>query len=137
MKYLKGQNALVQHLEGDDNLDSDCDDDPTVTSNGTSKEEQGEEEERAVLARSFSACVHFLASSLRRGEQRVLQLEISLLLSLHRCDLVRPPQIPGCRLPPGSHPRTDNGGCTPSVFAEEHLRSGKFCEATLNWTSHA
>ena len=62
MEYLKGRNALVHRIEADDDIYSDCEDDSTGVGDETLEEEQGGEEERAVLAGSFPACVHFLAS---------------------------------------------------------------------------
>ena len=62
VKYLKDGSALISALEGDVNVESDCEGDSTVASDGTPKEEW--EESRAVLiAGSFSACVRFLAPS--------------------------------------------------------------------------
>ena len=60
VKLLKGRYVLMNHPEGDTNVDSDCEDDPAGTSDEALKE-QNEEEIRAVLiAGSFSACVRFL-----------------------------------------------------------------------------
>ena len=57
VKHLKGRNGLVHNLEGDANVDSDCEDHSTGVSGGTLKEERGEEEDCAVLniTGSFSA----------------------------------------------------------------------------------
>ena len=64
IKYVKGRNVPITDLEGGVNVDSDCEDDSTGVGGGTTNEEQNEEETRAVLtAGSFSACVHFLATS--------------------------------------------------------------------------
>jgi len=58
VKYLKGGSVPVKDLEGDVNVESDCEGDSTVPNDGTPKEEK--EESRAVLiAGSFSACVAF------------------------------------------------------------------------------
>ena len=66
MKYLKGQNALVQDLEWDTDDDSDCEDDSVVVGDGTLKSERAGGLDRVVLVSgSFSACVRLLASSSR------------------------------------------------------------------------
>ena len=66
--YLKGRNALISHLEGDTNVDSDCEGDPMGVGDGASKMKEGKEKRaRAVLTTgSFSAYVH-LPSRLRLG----------------------------------------------------------------------
>jgi len=65
VKYLRGKNTLVNDLEGDPNVDSDCEGDTTGAYDETLKEEN--EESRAVLiAGSFSAYVYFLAWTPRR-----------------------------------------------------------------------
>ena len=94
VKYLKGRNIIVNDLEGGVNLDSDCED----YSMGTAgrKPKKGKEEEiRAVLITgSFAACVRFLAHPHTTSRRMTsFQLEIPFLLSLHRCNLVRSPQI--------------------------------------------
>ena len=62
VKYLKGRDTLVNDLEGDSNVESDCEDD-SAGSESETKEEK-EEEIRAVLVTgSFSAYVHSLTSS--------------------------------------------------------------------------
>jgi len=61
VKYLKGRNPLINDLEGDLNVDSDCEGDPIGTWGGMLEEEENEEETRAVLVTgSFSAYVSFL-----------------------------------------------------------------------------
>jgi hypothetical protein len=63
IKYLKGRDTIINDLEGDVNVDSDCEGDSPGAGDGTLKKEQDEEESRAVLvAGSFSACVRFPAS---------------------------------------------------------------------------
>ena len=54
---------------------------------------------------------------------RNLQLEVLVLLSLHWCDLVRPPQIARCRLSVEVYTRKDRDCRTASLLAEEHLCS--------------
>ena len=68
VKYLKGPNVHVNHLEGDANVESDCEGEPMGVSDGTSKmKEEAEEEIRAVLITgSFSAYVCYPTSSSRR-----------------------------------------------------------------------
>jgi hypothetical protein len=68
VKYLSGGNALINDLEGDVNVESDCEGDSTGAEDGTLKAKEEEEEQvRAVLITgSFSACVRFLASASRR-----------------------------------------------------------------------
>lgn len=62
VKYFKGPNVPVNDLEGDVNVESDCEEGSTGGGAEASKNEKQEEESRAVLiAGSFSACVRFLA----------------------------------------------------------------------------
>ena len=64
VKYLKGQNTPTNDPEVYVNVESDCEDDPTETGDGTPKQEQ--EENRAVLiAGSFSAYARFRVILLR------------------------------------------------------------------------
>ena len=65
MKYLKGQNAMINDLEGDLNVESDCEGDSMGVGLETlTIKEEKEEETRAVLITgSFSAYVRFLPSS--------------------------------------------------------------------------
>jgi hypothetical protein len=67
VKYLKGPNVRVNHLEGDVNVESDCEGEPVGVSNGTSKmKEETEEDIRAVLITgSFSAYVRYPTSPSR------------------------------------------------------------------------
>jgi len=63
VKYLKGRNTPINDLEGDLNVESDCEGDSAGFELGTPKTEEKEDETRAVLITgSFSACVHFTAS---------------------------------------------------------------------------
>jgi len=66
MKYLKGQRITMNDLEGDLNVESDCEcDSMEVELEAQTTEEKKEElqETRAVLfTGSFSACVRFLPS---------------------------------------------------------------------------
>lgn len=62
VKRFHGRDSLINHLEGDVNVDSDCEDD-SIGVNVRILKEENEEESRAVLITwSFSACVRFLAS---------------------------------------------------------------------------
>jgi hypothetical protein len=64
VKYLKGQNATINDLEGDLNLESDCEGDSIGVGLETLTMEEKEGETRAVLITgSFSAYVQFLPSS--------------------------------------------------------------------------
>ena len=75
MTYLKGQNPMVNDLEGDLNVESDCEGEsvgaelevPTVKE----EKEEKEEETRAVLITgSFSAYVGFIpSSSVKRNDE--------------------------------------------------------------------
>ena len=49
VKYLKGQNVLINGPEGDTYVNSDCECDSTGASASSFKEEWNEEETRAVL----------------------------------------------------------------------------------------
>jgi hypothetical protein len=68
VKHLKGRNALINYLEEDVNVDSDCEDDPMGAGEGTSKtKEEAEEETRAVLVTgSLAAYVCYPTSYSRR-----------------------------------------------------------------------
>lgn len=61
VKYLKGRNTPITDLEGDINVDSDCEGDSTAAGDGASKEEAKEETRAVLAAGSFSAYVHSLA----------------------------------------------------------------------------
>ena len=64
MKYLEGQNATTNDLEGALGVESDCDGDSMGVGLGTLTMEEREEGTRAVfITGSFSACVRFLPSS--------------------------------------------------------------------------
>ena len=63
VKYLKSRNTLINDLEGDLNVESDCEGDSTEVGLETLTMDGKEDETRAVLITgSFSACVHFPAS---------------------------------------------------------------------------
>ena len=138
VKYLdvKGRHPLVKDLEGDLNVESDCEGDLLEVRDETS--EVGEEQTRAVLITgSFSAYAHNLVPSPVSREITGPQLEVSILLSLHRRDLVRSPEVPRYRFSLEPHPRKYGGGGTTSLLAEEHLRSGELGEAAFNRMSRA
>lgn len=61
VKYIKGPNVPINDLEGDENIDSDCEDGYlAAASDAKLKVEQDEEESRAVLTTgSFSAYAIF------------------------------------------------------------------------------
>ena len=71
VKYIKGQNVTTNDLEGDLNVESDCETDPMGVGLETLTIEEKEEETRAVLITgSFSACVRFLSSpSVERNDE--------------------------------------------------------------------
>ena len=63
VKYLKGRKAATNDLEGDINIESDCESDSTGVGDGMLEEEK---ESRAVLITgSFSAYVRILTPSSR------------------------------------------------------------------------
>ena len=96
MRYLDGEGTLTKDIEGDFNVESDCEGDSTGV---TLEEEKREEGGSSVLVvGSFSAYVSFLLSPSRIEKRPVLQLEVPFLLSLHGRNLVRSPQIARCRL---------------------------------------
>ena len=65
VKYFKGRDTLIKDLEGDVNIESDCEGDSSGVGDGTS-EEKPKEGSRAVLTTgSFSAYVRFLTSHSR------------------------------------------------------------------------
>jgi len=137
VKYLKGKDTLVKDLEGDLNVESDCEGDSIGVRLEMPKGKEEEEETRAVLITgSFSAYVYFLVHPHVDGNGEFLQLEISLLLLLHRYDLVCSSQIARYQLSVEIHPRKNRGGGTTSLLAEEHLRSRELGETTINQTSH-
>jgi len=71
VKYLdsKSRHPLTNDLEGDLNIESDCEGDlPEVKDETPKTKEEREEQSRAVLLTgSFSAYVHSLAPSSRQG----------------------------------------------------------------------
>ena len=67
VKYLKGRKATTNDLEGDINIESDCENDSTGAGDGMLEEEEEKEESRAVLITgSFSAYVYILTPSWRQ-----------------------------------------------------------------------
>jgi len=129
---------MINDLEGELNVESDCEDDSTESECETPKmtEEQGDETRAVLIMGSFSAYVHFFAYLHLERNVGILQLESSVLLSLHGYNLVRSPQIARCRPSVGAHPRKDCGGGTASMLAEEHLRSCELGETTVNQMFH-
>ena len=138
VRYLKGKNPLKSNPEEDIDIESDYEGESLqVEDELQDAGEEKEEQSRAVLVTgSFATCVHIVILPLYRGESRVLQLEISVLLSLHRRDIFRSPQVSRCRLPPELHPRKHCGGCTPSLLSEDYLRFSQLGEAISTSTSH-
>ena len=65
MKYLKGQDAPINDLEGGINVESDCEDDSTGVGDGALKKEREEESHAVLTAGSFSAYVYLFSLSLR------------------------------------------------------------------------
>ena len=65
VKYFKGRDTLVNDVEGELNIESDCEDGSTEVGLETPDAKKEKEETRTVLITgSFSACVHFLSSRL-------------------------------------------------------------------------
>ena len=73
---------------------------------------------------SQRAYTFFSHSSLKRND-KFEQLEVSVLLSLHRQDPVRSSKIPRCRPSLELPPRKDHCNGTSSLLAKEHIRSGQ------------
>ena len=126
VKYLNRKSILDYDLEGDFNVESDCEGDLSSAKKETLEAEDEEEEEtRAVLITgSFAAYVCFnnvLSSS-------NFELFSWKSLFFYRCtdavSFTPPPQITRCRPSLGLHPRKDGDNGTPSLLAEEHLSSG-------------
>ena len=70
VKYLKGKNAPINDIEGDLNVESDCEGDSTEVGTETQKLKEEKKETRAVLITgSFSAYVHSLALYYRRNDE--------------------------------------------------------------------
>ena len=60
IKHVRGRNPLIKDLEGDVNVESDCDGDVVKVKDELPNLEEGKEETRTVLITgSFSAYVHF------------------------------------------------------------------------------
>jgi len=66
VKYVKGGSVPVNDLEGDVNLDSDCEGHSMGIGGGDLR--NGEESRAVLITGSFSACVCFLALSAHREE---------------------------------------------------------------------
>ena len=126
VKYLKGQNTPVSDLEGNVNIESDCEggSSDVTERKQKAKEENGEETHAVLITGSFSAYALFYPASFSVEMTGIPQLEISLLLPLHRRNPVCTPKITRCRYSFEFHPRKDSGDGTPSLLSEEHLRSG-------------
>ena len=61
VKYLEVEKTLMGDLEGDVNVESDCEDDSSGTGDVKSeKEREGEESRTVLVVGSFSAYVSFL-----------------------------------------------------------------------------
>ena len=70
VKYLKGKNAPINDIEGDLNVESDCEGDSTGVVAETQKLKEEKKETRAVLITgSFSAYVHSLTLYCRRNDE--------------------------------------------------------------------
>ena len=69
VKHLEGRDALINDLEGDANVESDCEGELAGACDGTPNKEETEEETRAVLITgSFAAYVRDPISSSHRGK---------------------------------------------------------------------
>ena len=62
VNYLKSQNTLINDLNENLNVESDCESNPTGVSYETPGEKEKEEIRAVLITGSFSACVHFLTS---------------------------------------------------------------------------
>lgn len=134
VRSAKGRDTLVNELEGDVGVESDCEDGSPEFKDEVLRKEQT----RAVLTTgSFSAYVHFISPACVEREMTVPQLEISFLLPLYGHDPVRSPQIARPRLSLGIHsPKDGNGGAT-SMLAKECIRPVQPSETTaFNRDSH-
>jgi hypothetical protein len=69
VKYLKGRNALINDLEGDVNVESDCEGDSTGAGMKHRREEKEEQTRAVLITGSFSAYVHFLACHAERNDE--------------------------------------------------------------------
>ena len=95
VKYIKGRTPLMKDLEGDANVESDCEEGVPGVKCELRDPEGGEETRAVLITGSSSAYVHFDISSFSQEKRCVFQLEIPFLLLLHRYDLVRTPQVAG------------------------------------------
>jgi hypothetical protein len=69
VKHLEGRDALINDLEGEVNVESDCEGELAGACDGAPNKEEAEEETRAVLITgSFAAYVRNLVSSSHRGK---------------------------------------------------------------------
>ena len=71
VKYIKGQGITTNDLEGDLNIESDCETDSMELGlEPLTTEEEGEETRAVLITGSFSACVRFLPSpSIERNDE--------------------------------------------------------------------
>ena len=120
--YVEGRNHLASDLY--DHVESDCDGD-LLEVNRVSNIEGGEETRAVLTIGSFSACVHFFSRPFLERSDEFDQLEVFVLLSLHRQDPVRSPKIPRCHPSLELPPRKDHYNGTSSLLAKEHIRSGQ------------
>lgn len=69
VKYVKGRSNPTSDLEGNVNVESDCDGDSPGVNDKLPTTKNNKEETRAVLTiGSFSACVPFLLLTFSRGK---------------------------------------------------------------------
>jgi hypothetical protein len=133
VKYVNGRNPLISDLQGDPNVESDCDEHiPGVQDELPSAKGKKKETRAVLITGSFSAYVRLDISSLSRKKRRAFQLEIFVLLPLHRHDPVRTPQVTRRRLTLEFHlQQHDSSGPSP-LLTEDHLCSCEPGKVTSN-----
>ena len=67
VKYVKGRNPPISDLEGDFNVESDCDGDIPGAEDAMGNAEETRQTRAVLITGSFSAYVYFDISLFRRG----------------------------------------------------------------------
>ena len=93
VKYIKSDSPPINDHEGGANVESDCEGDLSEVKDEITKTEKEEKTRAVFVTGSFSAYVRFSSIPVPAREIMDSQLEISILLPLHRRDLIRSPQI--------------------------------------------
>ena len=129
VKYRGDRDPVVGEPEVDAGVESDCEGDSSEVADGIPGMREGGETAlpRAVLTiGSFSAYEYSRPSILSIWlKLQIPQVEISILLLLHKRDLVRSPQISRSRFSQGLHPQKDSGDGSPALLPKEYIRPGK------------